>query len=263
MPINSINTAHNSGDMPRPGGFSQLLEDSDSFIDDMMRDAADSIGDLALDSADDEIDADADVDIDMAAAGQELLDAVYNRSTDNDIAVSGGRRNNRRQSSSSTGAEEDDDVEDDGEVGEEGLPKDSLKKLIIGGIILLAAIVVVIILKVTLGSSKDKGSNTQLANSSSQVNTVTSSRYANDILNSTDTVTYQDSMTITKYFELDKDSCVFVFEGYAENARAFVKAYVSLEDYNKYMVGARVPILYERITIEGKDYYMKVRLNDK
>lgn len=86
-------------------------------------------------------------------------------------------------------------------------------------------------------------------------------RYANDILTPTDTQTYQDSMTINKYIEIIDDSCLFVFEGYAENARAFIKAYVDIEAYNTYKIGARVPIIYERITLNGKDYYMKVRLN--
>lgn len=86
-------------------------------------------------------------------------------------------------------------------------------------------------------------------------------RYANDILSPTDSQTYQDSMTINKYIEIVDDACLFVFEGYAENARAFVKAYVDIDTYNTYKVGARVPIIYEHITISGKDYYMKVRLN--
>ena len=68
-------------------------------------------------------------------------------------------------------------------------------------------------------------------------------------------------MIIEKYIVLDKDACVFVFKGYAENARAFVTAYVDIDTYNRYKTGARVPVLYERISIDGTDYYMKVRVN--
>lgn len=137
----------------------------------------------------------------------------------------------------------------------------NIKTYLIGGAI-LAAIIIVIAVISSLVDKSDEKQPEQEPSVESQTNTAIPERYGNDQLAPTDSLTYQDSMTIDKYIEIDADSCVFVFTGYAENARAFVKAYVDIDTYNLYKIGARVPILYEHITIGDKDYYMKVRVNN-
>lgn len=148
---------------------------------------------------------------------------------------------------------------DDSEEESNGLSINPKLFMLIG--VIVCAIVGAIVF---FASQSDQHETSSTASASASTSTPVQDsvhRYANDILTPTDTQTYQDSMTINKYIEIVDDSCLFVFEGYAENARAFVKAYVDIEAYNTYKVGARVPIIYERITLSGKNYYMKVRLN--
>lgn len=127
--------------------------------------------------------------------------------------------------------------------------------------LLLAIIAIIIIVVIVMISKGVKSIKASSASTSDSEVTSTAATFFADQLSLTDGTTYQDSMTIEKYIELDQDSCLFVFKGYAENARAFVTAYVDINTYNQYKTGARVPILYEHITINGEDYYMKVRLN--
>lgn len=131
------------------------------------------------------------------------------------------------------------------------------KMYLIAGGILLVVLVAIFLFK---GVSKSK--DTQSNNTPVQASSV--ERFFSDTLVATDIVTYQDIMTVEKYIVLDRDSCQYVFEGYAENARAFIKAYVDLDTYNLYKTGARISVTYERITLNNRDYYMKVRvLHDK
>lgn len=138
-------------------------------------------------------------------------------------------------------------------------PQNNKLKFIIAGIVFIIILAIVIIFKIK-SSSEQQNSSTQSTSTTQQIES-NIHKYSNDTLAVTDSQTYQDSMTISKYIEIIDDACLFVFEGYAENARAFVKAYVDIDTYNTYKVGARVPIIYNRITIGNKDYYMKVRLN--
>lgn len=156
-------------------------------------------------------------------------------------------------------SDDDDDLidsDDETEDSSDGSPVD-IKKYLIAGVTLVAVIILAVILSNTFGKPKEKFPEQQTSQS---VGTSQSTFYA-DQLNTTDANTYQDSMVIEKYIILDQDACIFVFRGYAENARAFVTAYVDIDTYNRYKTGARVPILYERISISGEDYYMKVRVN--
>lgn len=137
--------------------------------------------------------------------------------------------------------------------------KINLKFLLIGVGALLAILVIIVVVRKAANTSslvKTTAETPAVAQTSDSIK-----RFSNDTLVPTDGLIYEDSMTIDKYIEIDKDCCLYVFKGFAENARAFVKAYVSLDEYNTYKVGARIPILYKRITIEGTDYYMEVRLN--
>lgn len=133
----------------------------------------------------------------------------------------------------------------------------NFKKYIVAGAVIIAIITLAVVLsKAFEGSDKQPEPSTSTATISGSQSTF----YA-DQLTSTDTTTYQDSMIIEKYIVLDQDACLFVFKGYAENARAFVTAYVDIDTYNRYKTGARVPVLYERLSVNGADYYMKVRVN--
>lgn len=135
---------------------------------------------------------------------------------------------------------------------------DKFKKYLIAG---LAIVVLIILAGTFVKSCSADNTTTTSKGSQAATTTATANTFYTDMLTYTDTQTYQDSMIVEKYIILDKDACLFVFEGYAENARAFVKTYVDIDTYNKYKTGARVPILYERISISGEDYYMKVRVN--
>ena len=152
------------------------------------------------------------------------------------------------------GEEEDEDFEDL-LPQKTGSPLKNKKVLIV-----IAALAVIVVIVIIIISSGAKTSETPPQPQTPAATTSKEHRYANDQIEPTDVIIYQDSMVIDKYFILDQDACTFVFEGYAENARAFIKAYVDLETYNKYKVGARVPVTYQRVTLSGKDYYMKVRI---
>lgn len=160
---------------------------------------------------------------------------------------------------SDTSDESDNSDSEDDESPFKIKPKYIIVGVAILFVILLIAIIANSCTSKSLADNKNVKSDANTSVASQEVSDT--QRFANDRLTPTDGVIYEDSMTISKYIEISKDCCLFVFEGYAENARAFVRAYVSLEEYNKYKIGARVPILYEHITLEGKDYYMKVRLN--
>lgn len=134
--------------------------------------------------------------------------------------------------------------------------KHSVKKYVFAVVTIVAVLVLVIII---VNANKPKPTE-QPADSNSNSTGYTQNAFYADQLSLTDTQTYQDSMTIEKYIVLEEDACLFVFKGYAETARAFVTAYVDADTYNRYKTGARVPILYEHITINSKDYYMKVRV---
>ncbi len=142
----------------------------------------------------------------------------------------------------------DDNDDPEGVVASIGMPKKYL--------LIIAAVLIIVIIAVIISAIAKKKEPVD-ENVSSNAPTA----FYADQLTLTDGVTYQDSMTIEKYIELDQNACLFVFKGYAEQARAFVTAYVDINTYNQYKTGARVPILYEHITINGEDYYMKVRLN--
>lgn len=165
-----------------------------------------------------------------------------------------------------TSTKEEEEEEEEGEEDEDLedlLPQQTnnpLKNKMV--LVVIAALAVIIILVIFIVSSGAKTPETpaQIQTPPAAATISQEHRYANDRVEPTDAIIYQDSMVISKYFILDQDACTFVFEGYAENARAFIKTYVDLETYNKYKVGARVPVTYQRVTLSGKDYYMKVRI---
>ena len=143
-------------------------------------------------------------------------------------------------------------------------PEDSknIMPFVLAGV---AVVIIIIIICISKASSSKKAAVTETSNSTTtstvaDVVTDASQTFYADTLSQNDVTVYRDVMTIDKYIVLYKDSCQYVFEGYAENARAFVKAYVDLDIYNRYKTGARVAITYERITLSGKDYYMKVEV---
>lgn len=143
------------------------------------------------------------------------------------------------------------EVEDEEESSSyESQPQKSNNKILL--IVAALVVLVVVIFVIFKPSGTTQASTTQ---GQPSVN-----KYANDQITPTDGTTYQDSMVIDKYFILEQDTCIFIFEGYAENARAFIQASVDIDTYNKYKIGARVPVIYERVELSGKQYYMKVRI---
>lgn len=226
-------------------GLHEELEDKDP--DDML-------------GIDEELDIDEEMDLNSLAQNMSQAIDPEPQSADSMSKVQLMKPTGLDQNLADLSSEEESEDTEEEEDEEENLllpdNKSNNKILIIAGIIVAIIIVVVIIINAAGGS--DTSSSTP--QTSQPVSSAPSNRYANDQLTPTDSVTYQDSMVIEKYFVLEQDSCTFIFEGYAEHARAFIKASVDLETYNKYKVGARVPITYERVTLNGKDYYMKVRI---
>lgn len=249
-----------------PMGSIDALFSADAPISDMLINSltAGSLENNTLLQDDSDEDFEDDT-LDMNAAGaavakamgiSEQGDSLQNTSTTEDLSVA----NNLSGWSDASDESNDNDSADD-----ESPFRINTKYIIVGVVIIFVIFLIVLIGKIRTSKSlaDDQKVKSGVSTNTSVVSQEVSDtqRFGNDRLTPTDGLIYEDSMTISKYIEINKDCCLFVFEGYAENARAFVRAYVSLEEYNKYRVGARVPILYEHITLEGKDYYMKVRLN--
>lgn len=229
-----------NGAPPMPGELAALLQDTD--VENIMMNALSQEDREILEDEDEDIE---EPELDLNEEANTLMGVVQPQNSMAQGVVPSSR-------SASTQAAQSEDSPG-------GFSK---KQLFLAVGLLLVTVIFVVIYKVSTGSKPEvpAAPTTQPDSTQSPVQS-SIARYANDTLAATDLTTYVDSMTITKYIEIDKDACDFVFEGYAENARAFVKAYVTLEEYNTYRTGARVPVLYEQVTVDGKNYFMNVRLN--
>lgn len=148
---------------------------------------------------------------------------------------------------------------EDTEAEQEDTDQKNIIPFILAGVAVVVIIVIICISKAGSGKKKEEASvNTSVVTSDTPVTNVTT--FYADTLSQEDTERYQDTMVIDKCIELNSDSCQYIFSGYAENARAFIKFKVSLNTYNKYKTGARVAITYERITLNNKNYYMDVEV---
>lgn len=154
----------------------------------------------------------------------------------------------------------DEDVSKETEETEDDKTETSYKKYIIAGLILVAIVVITLIVKSATASKKQEEVSQPVAQPETPVVSDEQKFYA-DVIELSDQVVYQDTMTIDKYIVLTKDSCQYVFEGYAENARAFVQTEVDLDTYNLYKKGARVQITYRHINLNDKEYYIEVEVH--
>lgn len=233
--LDSMHNSEQANEMPRPGSrLSAISQDED--IEALL---ADITGSPTVDLYDEEDAEDVDV--------PESLDAIV-RNLPAELQPDSEPKKEESKSDDAS-----DDLEEPEEAEELTQSSGTPKKYIMIMVVILAVLILVVIIGAV--AKKKEPTNT------STPGIVAPTTFYADQLTLTDGVTYQDSMVVEKYIELDQDACVFVFRGYAEQARAFVTAYVDIDTYNRYKTGARVPILYEHITINGEDYYMKVRLN--
>lgn len=154
----------------------------------------------------------------------------------------------------------DADVSRETEETEDDRTETSHKKYIIAGLILVVIVVITLIVKSATASKKQEEVSQPMAQPETPVVSDEQKFYA-DVIELSDQVVYQDTMTIDKYIVLTKDSCQYVFEGYAENARAFVQTEVDLDTYNLYKKGARVQITYRHINLNDKEYYIEVEVH--
>lgn len=250
--MSQLDKLHMSTDIsnpPTPGETVNLLgsitprggladnERLSQLLANLSPDSFDETQDISLDDIDDN---DIEEDIDIDSAIQEEFPSTVSSPT-------------QTEPGETEYADNEEETQEDHLAG-----INKTKLYIIAAVLLVLIIIVVMIVKVASAKSKDPGNPSM--NSSAATVVATEQKYSIDMVSVTDTQTYQDLMTIDKYIVLDKDACLYVFDGYAENARAFVKAYVDRNTYNIYRKGAKVAIIYEHITLEGKDYYMNVRV---
>lgn len=254
--LNTLNSSSIPRGIPRQGtSVSMVSPDADiaALLEQITSSEPGDIGNLDTDSYDEPDDPDVIDDLDKIVAS---MPAEISAPPEKESEVKLDADVLLKKEESTDNGDEDDLIDSDEEEDEESSKEPiDIKRYILIGVVLIAGILLVVLL-----SNAFKGSDGSTSNQASPQTPALPTFYA-DQLTATDACTYQDSMIIEKYIVLDKDACVFVFKGYAENARAFVTAYVDIDTYNRYKTGARVPVLYERISIDGTDYYMKVRVN--
>ena len=261
--LDSINNTPAQRGIPRQGStVSQISADEDiAALIAQLTQASPEAAMEAVEDNYDEVEDDAGTPEDLASLVAQLPAGMSGDPTPTDTMLPTDIELPPPMTSSN---DDDDDLIDSDDLGsdsdtgtavESGSP-DSFKKKLLAGLVIIAIIIIAAIFANLGNKSGNSEQNTPSQSQSSNTNT-----FYTDIMTLTDTQTYQDSMIIEKYIILDQDACIFVFRGYAENARAFVTAYVDIDTYNRYRTGARVPILYEHISISGEDYYMKVRVN--
>lgn len=250
--LDSLNSSSMSGGIPRQGTFTAPVS-SEEDIAALLAQISDGSEEIEEAVINDDLDAIQDLD-----RLTEELPASLGGPTQTAVRP---QLPTRQRSTSITSDVVDDSVDTDlaeeetDETAENNVEsKPAIKKYVLAAVAIIAVIVLVVIIV-----NANKSEPTEQPIDSNSTGYTQNTFYA-DQLTLTDSQTYQDSMTIEKYIVLEEDACLFVFKGYAETARAFVTAYVDAETYNRYKTGARVPILYERITINSKDYYMKVRV---
>lgn len=164
------------------------------------------------------------------------------------------------QSGPASGLDETSEVTNVSGEGEDiEAPKPNYKTYLIAGLILVAIVVVILIVKASSSKKQTAATSTPTTQTETPVVTNEQKFYA-DTLDLADTKVYTDTMTIDKYIVLSQDSCQYVFEGYAENARSFVRTAVDLNTYNLYKKGARVQITYRHINLNNKEYYIEVEV---
>lgn len=164
------------------------------------------------------------------------------------------------QSSTASGSDETSKVANvSGEEEDTEAPKPNYKMYLIAGLILVAIVVVILVVKASSSKKQTAATSTPITQTETPVVTNEQKFYA-DTLDLADTKVYTDTMTIDKYIVLSQDSCQYIFEGYAENARAFVRTAVDLKTYNLYKKGARVQITYRHINLNSKEYYIEVEV---
>lgn len=218
---------------------------------------------------------DDDYDIDMHETGQQMAQslgiATSTQSSPNldgmdldlDIDITSSLPDTRQPVPPREFTENDEfEEEDESDSTEESTDSSSttvkLKQYAVA-ILILVVVVIGVVIFMNLSNKSEQTVIQQPTDNQSTAAPVTNKFKIDTVKQGTSNI-WQDSMVIDKYIELDKEACLFVFEGYAENARAFIKAYVDLNTYNTYKTGARVSVTYEYVELQNTRYYINVEV---